>query len=36
MNNKKIFIIKLFHSLIFLFMVACLLYILYCAIVQKI
>ena len=33
--NKKIFIIKLIHSIIFFFMVACLAYILYCAIVRR-
>ncbi|OGO07616.1 MAG: hypothetical protein A2Y92_00790 [Chloroflexi bacterium RBG_13_57_8] len=31
----KIFIIKFVHSFIFLFMVACLVYILYCAIVER-
>jgi hypothetical protein len=31
MQNRKIFFVKLVHSLIFLFMVVCLGYILYCA-----
>ena len=35
MNKKKIFVIKLIHSIIFFFMVACLVYILYCAIVRR-
>jgi len=35
MHSKKVFAIKLFHSFIFLFMVACLLYILYCAITRR-
>ncbi len=35
MRSKKVFFIKLFHSFIFLFMVACLLYILYCAIARR-
>jgi hypothetical protein len=35
MQNKKIFIIKFVHSVIFIFMVTCLLYILYCAIVRR-
>jgi len=35
MHSKKVFAIKLFHSFIFLFMVACLLYILYCAIARR-
>jgi membrane-bound metal-dependent hydrolase YbcI (DUF457 family) len=35
MHRNKVFAIKLFHSFIFLFMVACLLYILYCAIARR-
>jgi len=35
MRSKKIFAIKLIHSFIFLFMVACLVYILYCAIAGR-
>jgi hypothetical protein len=35
MRSKKVFIIKLIHSFIFLFMVACLVYILYCAIAGR-
>ena len=35
MKNKKIFAIKLIHSVIFFFMVACLSYILYCAVVRR-
>ena len=35
MRNQKIFIIKFVHSVIFIFMVACLAYILYCAIVRR-
>jgi len=35
MNRKKIFAVKLVHSVIFFFMVACLGYILYCAIVRQ-
>jgi hypothetical protein len=36
MNNKqKVFIIKLVHSIIYFFMVACLIYILYCAIARR-
>jgi hypothetical protein len=35
MQKNKIFIIKFIHSLIFFFMVACLAYILYCAIVRR-
>ena len=36
MNNKqKVFIIKFVHSVIYFFMVACLLYILYCAIARR-
>ena len=35
MRSKKVFIIKVVHSFIFLFMVACLLYILYCAIARR-
>jgi hypothetical protein len=35
MNPKKIFAIKFVHSVIFIFMVACLAYILYCAIVRR-
>jgi len=34
-NEKRIFYIKLFHSIIFLFMVACLAYIFYCAVVGR-
>jgi hypothetical protein len=35
MNKNKIFIIKFVHSVIFIFMVVCLLYVLYCAIVRR-
>jgi hypothetical protein len=35
MHNKKIFAVKLIHSIIFFFMVACLAYILYCAIAGR-
>jgi hypothetical protein len=35
MQRKKIFAIKFIHSIIFFFMVACLVYILYCAITQR-
>jgi hypothetical protein len=35
MHSKKIFAIKFVHSVIFIFMVACLLYILYCAIIRR-
>ncbi len=35
MNTKKIFTIKFIHSIIFFFMVACLAYILYCAIAGR-
>ena len=35
MRNRKIFAVKLVHSVIFLFMVACLVYILYCAITGR-
>ncbi|OGN99627.1 MAG: hypothetical protein A2Y90_01870 [Chloroflexi bacterium RBG_13_52_12] len=35
MNDKKVFAVKLVHSVIFFFMVACLCYILYCAIVRR-
>jgi hypothetical protein len=35
MRSKKVFIIKVVHSFIFLFMVACLVYILYCAIAGR-
>jgi hypothetical protein len=35
MNKKRIFVIKLVHSVIFFFMVACLAYILYCAITGR-
>jgi hypothetical protein len=35
MDNKKVFTVKLVHSIIFFFMVACLGYILYCAIVHR-
>ncbi len=35
MHRKKIFAIKFIHSIIFLFMVACLGYILYCAIARR-
>ena len=35
MHRKKIFAIKFVHSVTFIFMVACLLYILYCAIVRR-
>jgi hypothetical protein len=34
-KNKKIFFIKLIHSIIFFFMVACLVYIFYCAVAQR-
>jgi hypothetical protein len=34
-NRKKIFYIKLIHSIIFLFMVACMVYIFYCAVVRR-
>ena len=33
--SKKIFVIKFIHSVIFIFMVACLFYILYCAIARR-
>jgi hypothetical protein len=35
MQKRKIFIIKLVHSAIFIFMVACLVYMLYCAIARR-
>ncbi len=35
MNPKKIFAIKFIHSVIFIFMVACLVYILYCAVAGR-
>jgi hypothetical protein len=35
MCSNKVFAIKLFHSFIFLFMVACLVYVLYCAIAGR-
>ncbi len=35
MENKKVFAIKLVHSIIFFFMVACLCYILYCAVAGR-
>jgi len=35
MQSKKIFAIKFVHSVIFIFMVACLGYILYCAITRR-
>ena len=35
MENNKVFIIKLIHSVIFFFMIFCLFYILYCAIISK-
>jgi hypothetical protein len=35
MPSKKVFAIKLFHSFIFFFMVACLFYVLYCAIFRR-
>jgi hypothetical protein len=35
MHTKKIFAIKFFHSVIFIFMVASLVYILYCAITRR-
>jgi fumarate reductase subunit D len=35
MQRKKIFVVKFIHSFIFLFMVACLAYILYCAIARR-
>jgi hypothetical protein len=35
MHAKKIFAIKLIHSIIFIFMTACLAYILYCAIARR-
>jgi hypothetical protein len=35
MQNNKVFVIKFVHSVIFLFMVACLFYILYCAIARR-
>jgi membrane-bound metal-dependent hydrolase YbcI (DUF457 family) len=35
MHSWKIFAIKFIHSLIYLFMVACLVYILYCAITRR-
>jgi hypothetical protein len=35
MHHKKIFAIKFVHSVIFIFMVACLVYILYCAIAGR-
>jgi hypothetical protein len=34
-NKKKIFYIKLIHSVIFLFMFACLVYIFFCAVVGR-
>jgi len=34
-NNTKIFIIKFVHSVIYFFMVACLCYIFYCALVRR-
>ena len=35
MNARKIFVIKLLHSIVFFFMVACLAYILYCAAARR-
>ena len=35
MLNKKVFVIKFIHSILFWFMVFCLFYILYCAIISK-
>jgi hypothetical protein len=35
LSSKKIFIIKFVHSVIFIFMVACLAYILYCAVARR-
>ncbi len=35
MHSKKIFAIKFVHSVIFIFMVACLVYILFCAIARR-
>jgi hypothetical protein len=35
MDTRKIFAVKLVHSIIFFFMVACLAYILYCAIARR-
>ena len=35
MVNKKVFIIKLIHSILFIFLVLCLFYILYCAIAGR-
>ena len=35
MENNKVFTIKLVHSVIFFFMVACLCYILYCGIARR-
>lgn len=34
-NESKVFIVKLVHSIIFFFMVACLCYILYCAVTGR-
>jgi hypothetical protein len=34
-NKTKLFIIKFVHSIIFFFMVACLVYILYCAVARR-
>ena len=34
-NESKVFVVKLVHSVIFFFMVACLGYILYCAIIGR-
>lgn len=33
--NKKVFAIKLVHSMIFFLMVACLMYVFYCAVVRR-
>jgi hypothetical protein len=35
MNTRKIFFIKLVHSVIFFFMVACLVYVFYCALAHR-
>ena len=35
MQRKKIFVVKFIHSVIFFFMVACLCYVLYCAITRR-
>jgi hypothetical protein len=34
-NTQKVFIIKFIHSIVYFFMVACLCYILYCAIARR-